>query len=92
MSDVTLAAEADAAMKVAYPAIVVAWKSVGSRLPAAEEDEGRAKDWHDVGDLLAYMDGHGTHGGWSFDPSSQVMTCACGSPMYEVGDPVKAVA
>lgn len=90
MSDATLTAEAGAVMKVAYPAIVVAWKSVGSRPLASQEDEQLAADWASVGDLLAYIDGHGTHGGWSFDPDTQVMTCACSIPMYELGDPVKA--
>lgn len=75
-----------------YPAIVVAWKSVGSRPRVTQEDERLAEDWGAVGDLLAYLDGHGAHGGWSFDAATQVMTCACGSPMYEVGDPVPAVA
>jgi hypothetical protein len=74
-----------------YPVIVVAWKSVGSRLASPEEQK-LAKDWQDVGDLLAYIDGHGDHGGWSFDEATQDMTCKCGMVMYEVGDPVPARA
>lgn len=73
-----------------YPVIVVAWKSLGSRLPEGD-DKRLTEDWQSVGDLLAYIDGHGDHGGWAFDKATQVMTCkGCGEPMYEVGDPVTA--
>lgn len=75
-----------------YPAIVVAWKSVGSQPRATQEDERLAADWAAVGDLLAWIDGHGTCGGWTFDQATQVMTCACGKSLYEAGDPVAAVA
>ena len=90
MSEATLA-EASAAMKVAYPAIIVAWKSVGSRLRGlSEEDRKLAEDWQSVGDFLVWMDNHGDHGGWKFDKGTQAMTCECGELLYEVGDPLPA--
>jgi hypothetical protein len=79
-------------MKMAWPVLVVAWKSEGSRLPVAPEDARRAEDWAAVGDLIVWEDGHGFCGGWSYDPATQAMTCACGAVLFEVGDPVKAVA
>lgn len=90
MSEATLTAGAAVAMKVAYPAIVVAWKSVGTSLAATPEDQRRAQDWQSVGDLLAFIDGHGDHGGWKFNGETQAMTCECGDLMYEVGDPLPA--
>ena len=76
--------------EVHHPAILAAWRSVGSRLPEGD-DRRLAEDWQSVGDLLAFIDGHGDHGGWTFDKSTQLMTCKCGEVMYEVGDPVQAV-
>lgn len=79
-----------ARFKVGYPAAVVAWKSVGTALAASAADLERLKDWQAVGDLLAYIDGHGDHDGWTFDKVTQVMSCKRCGPMYQVGDPLPA--
>ena len=79
-------------LKVAWPVLVVAWKSEGSRLPAVPGSEAKAEDWAAVGDLIVWEDGHGFCGGWTFDPVTQVITCACGASLFEVGDPVTGVA
>ena len=42
----------------AFPAVVLAWKSTGTRL-AARPDERQEADWHAAGDVLMDLRGHG---------------------------------
>jgi hypothetical protein len=73
------------------PAVIVAWKSVGTSLPRSS-DERLAEDWNAVGNLLVWMEGHGGCEGWTFDPHTQRLACSCGADLYEVTDPIGAAA
>ena len=66
----------------AFPAVVLAWKSTGTRL-AARPDERQEADWHAAGDVLMDLRGHGGHLGWMFDPASQDVACRCGADPFE---------
>ena len=65
----------------AFPAVVLAWKSTGTRL-AARPDERQEADWRAAGDVLMDLRGHGECGGWMFDPASQDVTCRCGADPF----------
>lgn len=65
----------------AFPAVVLAWKSLGTRL-AARPDDRQEADWHAAGEVLAGFYGHGSCGGWSFDPASQETLCRCGRHLF----------
>lgn len=77
-------------LKVAYPGIVVARKR--ARLDIPGDGERLAVDWESIGVLLVWLEGHGHCGGWDFIPVTQRITCACGSDLFEVTDPVCGVS
>lgn len=70
-----------------YPVALTAWRQTGSLL-ASTPDDALAEDWNAVGWLLVGMAGHGGHGGWTFDPASQVTQCACGKDPFAPPLPV----
>lgn len=75
-----------------YPVMLLAaWKQVGGGLPGSD-DERLAEDWQAAGHLLVWMEGHGRCGGWTFDPATQRLSCACGGDLFEVTGPIGAAA
>lgn len=40
-------------------------------------------EWDAIGHLLVWAEGHGDHGGWTFDSTTKLITCACGEDLFE---------
>jgi hypothetical protein len=72
----------------AFPAVVLAWKSAGTRLPRCGDERAEA-EWNEVGDLLYGWSGHGEHAGWHFCPQTQRLECACGAALLEASAAMK---
>ena len=71
--------------------VLLLWEGTGDAL-ATHPDPGPVRDWAMITALLAWMDGHGWHGGYQVDPASQAITCkGCGQVVYQVA-PAGAVA
>lgn len=64
------------------PAVLLAWRKTADDL-AASPDERLQEDWHAVGHLLVWMEGHGGCGGWTFHPRDRQLVCACGAVLFE---------
>jgi hypothetical protein len=74
-------------MKVSYPSVVVGRRPV---LPEGMTPQERkaAGDFDAMVTLLMFLERHGSHSGWRYDPGSDCIACDCGALAFEVGDPV----
>jgi hypothetical protein len=78
-----------------HPVLLAVAGPAGTPSPtprSGAEDERGAEDWNAVGWLLVWAEGHGSCGGWQFDPASKRLSCACGRDLFEVGDVSGAAA
>lgn len=72
-------------VKPDYPVLLIrAWKAAGSVPRASQEDERLAADWAAIGDLIVWDAGHNSCGGWTYDPATQRLACACGTDLFEM--------